>query len=78
MDWYTPQVIVSGSFRNQVVNVHVVDLSDAMHPIFCLNKNLQGEGKEKASSHECETIYSCIQPKLLLCTDSFVKKKDNF
>lgn len=38
---YTPQVIISRSFSNQVVNVHVVGLSDTMHSVLCLNENLR-------------------------------------
>lgn len=38
---YTPEVIVSRSFSHQVVNVHVVGLSNTMHAVFCLNENLQ-------------------------------------
>lgn len=46
---YTPQVIVSRSFSNQVVNVHVVGLSDTMHSVLCLNENLQGEKASRFS-----------------------------
>lgn len=40
-DWYIPQVIISRPLGNQVVNVHIAGLSNTVHSIFCLNKNLQ-------------------------------------
>lgn len=38
---YIPQMIISRSLGDQVVNVDVSGLSDAVHSIFSLNENLQ-------------------------------------
>ena len=50
---YIPQVIISRSFSNQVVNVHIMGLADTVNTVFCLNENLQVKKGKHPDDHLC-------------------------